>query len=287
MNSNRAEKPKTFYVRHNLFFTLLGSFLILTTFVAKDVLNENLKDLASTISKATDTFVLRRDTALSLNITTPGLMTSASPGTQEELTSYILIHDRQSKAIIGITLDLAKFLDKSQREDAETKGNRFLEGIAQLEVDLENVKGSSKTSRTPAEVDSETRNLVHQSNMANTSAYDLMTTVIKEAETLKEDRESSYRIGVRVSYFLFVIGWALTFYGQLSRLPIQVTNDKGRCRVPSARCAGLRLRPAGACDGLRWPVEAGHGAISLYTHSIICLQQYSMIRLYTHDIISL
>ncbi len=216
MNSNRAEKPKTFYVRHNLFFTLLGSFLILTTFVAKDVLNENLKDLASTISKATDTFVLRRDTALSLNITTPGLMTSASPGTQEELTSYLLIHDRQSKAIIGITLDLAKFLDKSQREDAETKGNRFLEGIAQLEVDLENVKGSSKTSRTPAEVDSETRNLVHQSNMANTSAYDLMTTVIKEAETLKEDRESSYRIGVRVSYFLFVIGWALTFYGQLS-----------------------------------------------------------------------
>jgi putative salt-induced outer membrane protein YdiY len=52
--------------------------------------------------------------------------------------------------------------------------------------------------------------------MGNTSAYDLMTTVIKEAETLKEDRESSYRIGVRVSYFLFVIGWALTFYGQLS-----------------------------------------------------------------------
>ena len=143
-------------------------------------------------------------------------MTSASPGTQEELTNYILIHDRQSKAIIGITLDLAKFLDKSQREDAETKGNRFLEGTAQIEDDLENVKGSSETPRTPAEVDSETRNLVHQSNMGNTSAYDLMTIVIQEAETLKEDRESNYRIGVRVSYFLFVIGWALTFYGQLS-----------------------------------------------------------------------
>lgn len=78
MNSNRAEKPKAFYVRHNFFFTLLGSFLILTTFVAKDVLNENLKDLASTISEATDTFVLRRDTALSLNISTPELMTSES-----------------------------------------------------------------------------------------------------------------------------------------------------------------------------------------------------------------
>ena len=87
-----------------------------------------------------------------------------------------------------------------------------------MEDDLENVeKARRKHHEPPPEVDSETRNLVHQSNLGNTSAYDLMTTVIKEAETLRKDRESNYRIGARVSYFLFVIGWALTFYGRAIR----------------------------------------------------------------------
>ena len=215
MNSNQTDTSKTLYGRHNLFFTLLGSFLILATFVAKDIINENLKDFISTISSATNTFILRQDTALLPN-NRPTVMTAQSSGTQEELANYILTRDQQTESLIVITSDLAKVLDKSERNEADDRAKGLVAGITQIESDLAKAKGSQAFPRTQAELDSDTRNLVHQSNKANHAAFDFMFDVIKAADRLKEKRESSYRLGVRLSYGLFVLGWALTFYGQLS-----------------------------------------------------------------------
>ena len=64
----RPSKPKpeqlpskTFYIRHDRFFTLLGFFVILATFIAKEVVVEHLKELSATVSSAQSSYYPRVD----------------------------------------------------------------------------------------------------------------------------------------------------------------------------------------------------------------------------------
>jgi hypothetical protein len=51
----------TFFKKHSTFFALVGAFVVFVTFVVKDLLRDNLKDLASALAETQLGFILRQD----------------------------------------------------------------------------------------------------------------------------------------------------------------------------------------------------------------------------------
>jgi len=62
-----AATPKNFYMRHDPFFTLLGTILIFITFIAKESVGEYFKESLTSIEKAEDMFIMRGKFADSLS----------------------------------------------------------------------------------------------------------------------------------------------------------------------------------------------------------------------------
>jgi hypothetical protein len=56
-------RPDTFYIRHDRFFTLLGTVIIFITFIAKEGFSDKLKDSVSSMEAAESLSILRRDIA--------------------------------------------------------------------------------------------------------------------------------------------------------------------------------------------------------------------------------
>jgi hypothetical protein len=106
-----ASERKAFYIRHDRFFTLLGSLIIFVTFVVKEGISDNLKDLVSSIQTAENMFSLRQETAYRLNNdkSLPPPWSQTEP-TRDEKKGFIDLWDRQSEAIVRISLDLAAAL---------------------------------------------------------------------------------------------------------------------------------------------------------------------------------
>jgi hypothetical protein len=218
MNSNaKNRREKVLRIRRDRFLTLLGSLIIFATFIVKEGISENLKDLVSSIETAENTFTLRQETAyrLSNGKYLPPPWSQIEP-TQDEKQGYIDLWNRQSDAIVRISLDLAAVLPDAKQ--FQTRANQIQGVIAQIDSEVDQVKLSPLTPGMKPQNDGAINGLFKRSKEAFSDANLFGQDVLDEANKLKRKRESFYNIAKWVSYALFTFGWILTFYGQLSRV---------------------------------------------------------------------
>jgi hypothetical protein len=214
-----GEKPqadhKAFYVRHDRFFTLLGSFIIFLTFIVKEGIGENLKNLASSIGSAENMFSLRQETAnrLSSVKSLPPPWSQTEP-TREERKGFIDLWNRQSDAIVRISLDLAALLP--DKADFQKRGATINGTVSRTDMAIDSAKGTPEAPKTKAQIDDSVKAIFKQTNDNFSEANLLGQDILDEANNLKEKREGLYKIAKWASYILFTVGWSLTFYGQLS-----------------------------------------------------------------------
>jgi hypothetical protein len=212
--SDPNAQPKTFYMRHDRFFTFLGTLIIFLTFVIKEGISDSLKDLVGQLDAAQNIFVIRQDLAFSLNNGKPwSPLPDGQNPTNEQKIDTSNLSQLQTEPLLEIARDLASSLPDRQQ---------FSERADAIESDLSDLprlKAPTPGSPRRKDYDTVVENLYSKSNDVFTRASVLRHEVFEQAQQLKEKREKNYKIAKWISYFLFAFGWSLTFYGQMSGRP--------------------------------------------------------------------
>jgi hypothetical protein len=204
--------PRMPHVRLNRFLTLLGSLIVFVTFIAKEGVSDNLKDLVSSIETAENLFTLRQETTyrVSSEKSLPPPWSEKEP-TRDEQKGFIDLWDRQSESIVRISLDLAVALPDEKL--FQKRASRITDTLWTIDQGVDNLRGAQQTE---AQSDAALKDFFRKSNETFSDANLLGQDILDEANRLKNDRQKFYEIAKWTSYALFTLGWSLTFYGQLS-----------------------------------------------------------------------
>jgi hypothetical protein len=221
----RPAKPKgeqlpgtTFYIRHDRFFTLLGSVIIFVTFVAKEGVAEKLKDSVSSMEAAESLSILRRDIAFGQTNGKP--LPNPQPGrdpTRQESLDDIEVWKLEGQSLAELAGYQAMSLPDS--EDLVKRARGLLGRFDEIERRYRKLNFPSKPPYKETYFEGDIGQLYKDAMNAYSLASDFRDEVFLKARKLKDERGLNYTIWRRASYFLFALGWALTFYGQLSGKP--------------------------------------------------------------------
>jgi len=213
MKTVKVKTPKNaIHIRRDRLFTLLGSVIIFATFVAKEGIGENLKDVVSSIDNAINLFLIRQDAAQN-----SGPAISAEIPTRHQRQMAIIAWYGQSEVLDKINLDLAKIVPKE--EEFKSRAKAIHDEAWGILADSSHSDDISFPAKTEAQIDALIEKLYGESQMDSIKAAVLRDDVLEEAKKLKEKQEAHYRTVKWTSYVLFTLGWFITFYGQLSGEP--------------------------------------------------------------------
>jgi hypothetical protein len=210
-----ASKPRTLHIRHDRFFTLLGSFIVFATFVVKEGISENFKDLVSSIQTEENMFSVRQETAyrLSNGKSLPPPWSQTEP-TRDEKRGFIDLWDRQSEAIVRISLDLATMLPDKNK--FQIQADQINNELSEIDTGVDSLTAAPAAQQEETQIDASMKVFFKRSNSIFSDANLLAQDILDEANKLKEKREARYSTAKWLSYALFTFGWGLTFYGQIS-----------------------------------------------------------------------
>jgi hypothetical protein len=210
-----AAPPKNFYMRHDPFFTLLGTILIFITFIAKESVGEYFKESLTSIEKAEDMFVIRGKFADSLSdkrfifLPKPG----DDPTRQQAIDSVDLwLPQGDDLAIAGYVLAWQFSDPQSWHEKSDT----ITMNIENLGGQMAEWEDAHRSEKTAFQSDSKLRDLYSKSKKSHEDAFDFHKTAWAEAERIKHERAGYVWWANWISYTAFGIGTAITLYGQLS-----------------------------------------------------------------------
>jgi hypothetical protein len=60
----RIQDDPSFFKRHGKWVSFIGALIVFSTFVVKDAIRENLKNLVDSLASAENNFAIREDSAL-------------------------------------------------------------------------------------------------------------------------------------------------------------------------------------------------------------------------------
>jgi hypothetical protein len=209
-HKKRRRRRGYLHIRKERLLTLLGSLIIFATFIVKEGVGENLKDLTSSIESAKNIFVLREDIA---SVSAIARARDASyPKTPDEMKKTIDQWDLDIKGILSVCLGLAAALPDEVQ--IRTTSNRITDEEWNIATAVVKLPDSRRV--TEDQLLDSMRALFNRSSDNFSEAYRLRLHVVDEADQLKEIRQRRYTVAKWLSYILFAFGWGLTFYGQLS-----------------------------------------------------------------------
>ena len=209
----RHERGNRSYIRHDRFFTLLGFFVILATFIAKEVVVEHLKELSATVSSAQSSYYPRVDQIFDTSYHT---LWPANANTVRQEAKNTVENCRKTQALLAAGRELAGVLpsykDFSKRADAIDGKCNWI--VIQAEM-FEHATVGESMEKTETELE----NLGQQSNLVARECEDLRDEITDQATALHEKRESRLKIARWSAYIFFALGSILALYGQLSGKP--------------------------------------------------------------------
>jgi hypothetical protein len=191
MAQKKADKhPKMSHLRPNRFLTLFGSLIVFVTFVAKEGISDNLKDLVSSIETAENMFTLRQETAYRLSSakSLPPPWSETEP-TRDEKKGFIELWDQQSEAIVRISLDLATTLPNEKA--FQKRARQIINTLRELDSEVDSLR---RVQQTEAQNDAELKVLFKKSNETFSDANMFGQDILDEANKLKEKRREFYEI---------------------------------------------------------------------------------------------
>jgi hypothetical protein len=228
---------KSFFRRHNTRLIFFGALVVFTTFVIKDVLREQLKDLMDSVESAHSIFVLRHDTSM-LNFRLQYLQGTADAladklvrskmvtqdGLRKDATAKIVLLDEQLDNLFVYCDNVARLVEKLPEKMSMTHHlhdlvdateHRALHQRAILEHLREGEELKTLDSKSSSVVGTtilEIQNAIPQLDFA-IMTYGEMT--MREAERAKDVSKQTYGRWTRISYGLYALGWGLGLVGKL------------------------------------------------------------------------
>jgi hypothetical protein len=184
------EHPKMPHVRLNRFLTLLGSLIVFITFIAKEGVSDNLKDLVSSIGTAENLFTLRQETTYRVSSakSLPPPWSDKEP-TRDEKKGFIDLWDRQSESIVRISLDLAAALPDEKL--FQKRATEITDTLWTIDKGVDNLRVAHQTE---AQSDAALKDFFKKSNETFSDANMLGQDILDEANRLKNKREEFYEI---------------------------------------------------------------------------------------------
>lgn len=245
MNHKPTKKTENwlslFVKHHSRALSIIGALIVFITFVVKDAVRDHVKEIVDSLQSAEGVFLIRADTA-SVAYAMSGIservdqIWDATPDRAE----YIKTNDSsrieafsdlqkysQGIELLKVNLDrvsrLVHSVPKSKGSDVrtnelETFVNRFRK-VNQDEKILD-----TKLQSDPAigfeEAAEEFSTLGNDYEDLGIDLDDFSERILKEFEEVKESEERFYNVCTWVSYFLYAIGWGMTFAGKLFNVEI-------------------------------------------------------------------
>lgn len=219
---------KLSFVRHRRFLTFLGALIVFTTFIVKEGLREQLKDLASSIDSAESVFVIRNDGNATVRwlqrlqeqidwiaekIKLKGTTYSGDMIERAHSSSEIIgqVHESLTTSLDNISRLIEKIphqeaskseVEKLQKELQELRDHRTAFELAfnrEPSMDLVWKLGA----------------LLVSTQKLSDEIRDLARDVLENAEKARVRRERVVSITTWASYALYTLGWGLGLLGRI------------------------------------------------------------------------
>ena len=214
-HKKRRRRRWALQFRRDRFLTLLGSLIIFVTFIVKEGIGENLKDLVSSIETAQNVFAIREAIVYSADKTS-----QSSAPTLQDVKGRIEALRKQAMATLDGGEDLAQAVGRDYVLFMEQQLNETAVEFSKISEGANSLKESGR--QTPAAA----KALNDRASKAAEKAQEARTSVVVKARTLRDRKKYYYCEAKWASYILFTFGWILTIYGQLSGRAIPSSESK-------------------------------------------------------------
>lgn len=223
----REARVKVFFVQHRRLLTFAGALIVFVTFIVKDGLREQLKDLVSSIDSAESVFAIRNDTAttamwlqrlqeqvdwIAEKIKLKG--TSYSGDMVERLHSSLEIINEVHESL-AVSLDnISQLLEKVPGQQQSEKKHKELEERLK---DLREQRDALLLifGREPMSILWKIAPLLNETQKASDDTRQLAKDVLAEATKKRKAREKIVNTTTWASYVLYTLGWGLGLAGRV------------------------------------------------------------------------
>ena len=217
-------RMRDFVKRHDRQLAIFGGFLLLATFVVREIVRENLKELKDSLAAAENTFRIRDEFMLlhrqlkavdermgkSENTSTLPLTITLDPS--KRISEEQVKIAQLSEAIAEEMDNIGDLVEKMQLNPDDAKD------YVKLVADTDDVKDSyQKVMMRDGSMESKMLEMIKAEEKAQQLQHTLLTDVriLEEAREQEHRREKEYRVVTYVSYALFLIGSALGLLGKI------------------------------------------------------------------------
>jgi hypothetical protein len=218
---------KIFLGQHRRLMTFTGALIVFVTFVIKDGLREQLKDLVSSIDSAESVFAIRNDTSMTAmwlqrlqeqvdwiaeKIKLKG--TTYSSDMVERMHSSLEIINEVHDCLTVSLDNIMQLLEKApgQREN-EKKYKELEDRLRDLREQREALV--MVFTREPMSVLWKIAPLLNETQKASDDTRQLARDVLAEAAKERKSRETIVNAATWASYVLYTLGWGLGLAGRV------------------------------------------------------------------------
>jgi hypothetical protein len=229
---NASMSPSTFFKEHAKFFILAGAFVVFLTFVVKDLLRDNLKDLANALAETQLAFALRHDNLMlsdkldQLDTRLDDLQNQSGPGKSVLSKKEIQIRDM---IYVGQGINRMSWFELNHIESLVKKVSnhaQFEQRIRTLnqQVGTLNSTGNALALSFQEGMDQHkdsqknydaASDWVSNCQQAKSKATEVVDETLAAAEIELGRDEQWEKWYTRSSYALYTLGWALALLGKL------------------------------------------------------------------------
>jgi hypothetical protein len=211
----------TWFRSHDRTISITGLFIVFATYVVKDGMRDSLKDLTSTIGNAQTAFAINaeQDTALqALYRLENKIEGPQNPSDYQKFLGQNALRAAQEMEINITNIErLRRELGPKFTSEAfewNTKAQHLKVTAQELEY-ISGVTGPDATSGMREQLSSKQKQFDNEYTELADYIAETNRGVFYWAEIDRAKYEHLFRIVTRLSYFLFAIGWALTFISTL------------------------------------------------------------------------
>jgi len=217
--------------RHRRVLAVAGALIVFLTFIVKDAVREQVKDLVSGLQSAEDVFEIRAQHEV-----TVGLLNGIGQRVQliwqstPEGKGFLKKNDRS-----GVVHDITENADIIEQERANLDNlQRFIARLPKREIALQAevaalherwnkhhayylqvISDMNQKKMTEEREFDAMAALGPESEDINLAILDLSEMAVAKSDSLRESAESRLKIYTLASYVLYTFGWSLAFFGRV------------------------------------------------------------------------
>jgi hypothetical protein len=218
--------------------TILGALIVFVTFITKDAIRENLKDLNSSLAEADNLFTLQEDIGLvqlhlvkvEENIIEIAAKQSASDSKRAATRDYAVEIRNTLSRMKDRDAALQDEFDRISRlvgrmpvsKSAAVRGSfaKMQEEISIFHREAEDKEKEVSEGAQDADALDEARAGLVFLLAGEVPIIRMGSQVLDLARKEERDIEAAYQRYTRLAFVLYALGWSLSLYGTLSGLPV-------------------------------------------------------------------